>query len=321
MAHTANANEHHDRETDALLTHQSSNGHNNNYNGTQYTNLSNNNQPKQHPTVGSALSRLKTHLKEPLHPRHGDLILLYCYIITGLLDSTAVSIWGAFVSMQTGNTVYLGLGLASDSQGNRWIKSGVSIASFCVGSAVFGSLHRFLPVFTAGSASCSPRQRGVLCASFLIQMVCVLCAAVIATVVKEQPPSSPSRHSNDGLAWWVLVPLALVAFQSSGQAVTSRVLNQPGLSSVVLTSIYCDLFSHPDLLSCSSSIFRNVQERRRAGAVVCFLVGAVLGGAWARTEVGLMGALWTAVVLKALIVVMWLVWRVDGGDNEGEVQP
>jgi hypothetical protein len=31
-----------------------------------------------------------------------DLVLLYGYIITGLLDSSATMVWGSFVSMQTG---------------------------------------------------------------------------------------------------------------------------------------------------------------------------------------------------------------------------
>jgi hypothetical protein len=31
-----------------------------------------------------------------------DLVLLACYIITGILDSASISTWGAFVSMQTG---------------------------------------------------------------------------------------------------------------------------------------------------------------------------------------------------------------------------
>ena len=31
-----------------------------------------------------------------------DVVLLLCYIITGLLDSSSISIWGSFVSMQTG---------------------------------------------------------------------------------------------------------------------------------------------------------------------------------------------------------------------------
>jgi hypothetical protein len=33
---------------------------------------------------------------------HGDIILLVCYFITGLLDSASISKWKSFVSMQTG---------------------------------------------------------------------------------------------------------------------------------------------------------------------------------------------------------------------------
>lgn len=31
-----------------------------------------------------------------------DIVLLFCYVITGLLDSSSISVWGSFVSMQTG---------------------------------------------------------------------------------------------------------------------------------------------------------------------------------------------------------------------------
>jgi hypothetical protein len=31
-----------------------------------------------------------------------DLVLLVCYVVTGLLDSASISTWGSFVSMQTG---------------------------------------------------------------------------------------------------------------------------------------------------------------------------------------------------------------------------
>lgn len=34
-----------------------------------------------------------------------DVVLIFCYIITGLLDSASISIWGSFVSMQTGASI------------------------------------------------------------------------------------------------------------------------------------------------------------------------------------------------------------------------
>lgn len=241
------------------------------------------------PTQPRKLSR---YFHNELDPRRGDLLLLFCYIITGLLDSSAVFIWGSFVSMQTGNTVFFGLGLVGTDD-DRWIKSGVSIAGFCLGSLCFEGFHRTF----------SPRQRWVLCASFLVQLACITAAAIIVTVYRP--------FLEERLSWLVLVPLALVAFQSSGQAVTSRVLKHNGLTSVVLTSVYCDLFSHPDLMSLK--VVGQVEEMRRVGAVVCLLFGTVLGGLWAHSSIGLMGALWTAALLKAAIVLAWLVWKTDEG--------
>lgn len=46
--------------------------------------------------------RLHKHMTANVHKSWADIALLGCYIITGLLDSSAVFIWGAFVSMQTG---------------------------------------------------------------------------------------------------------------------------------------------------------------------------------------------------------------------------
>ncbi|KAJ5874909.1 uncharacterized protein N7529_003339 [Penicillium soppii] len=250
--------------------------------------------PGPGPGSESSRPRLSKHLRTEIDPAHGDLILLLCYIITGLLDSSAVFIWGSFVSMQTGNTVYFGLGLVGTDD-DRWIKSGVSIAGFCLGSMCFAAFHRAFPA----------RRRWVLCASFLVQTLCVSLAALIVTMFR------PSRDAP--LSWMVLVPLALVAFQSSGQAVASRVLNFNGLTSVVLTSIYCDLFSHPDFLS--TKVVGHAEEVRRLGAVLCLLLGVVLGGLWAHSSVGLMGALWTAAMLKSFIVGAWLWWK---GKNEDE---
>lgn len=210
-----------------------------------------------------------------------DIVLLLCYIITGLLDSASISAWGSFVSMQTGtfflsshdsvcssrnvyqdspnlcyvreitgqektptknstdvqsiplligNTVYFGLGLAAPHESTRWIKSGTSLGCFCVGSVFFSTFHRRF----------SPKRRWVLCASFALQMALVVGAAAIVTFGPALPPDANPRES---IAWTVLAPIALVAFQSCGQAVTSRALKYNALTSVVLTSIYCDLFS------------------------------------------------------------------------------
>jgi len=238
-------------------------------------------------TRSSATSRFRKHMTADVDKRWGDLILLLCYVITGLLDSSAVFIWGSFVSMQTGNTVYLGLGLVEPAAGTRWIKSGTSIGFFCLGSYCFSRFHQYF----------SPKRRWVLFASFGFQMILIIASAVIVTL-----------DTNDGedLHWHVLVPLALVAFQSSGQAVTSRALQFNSLTSVVLTSIYCDLFSDPALFT--TGLTQNAERNRRAAAPPCLLVGAILGGVWAHSSFGLAGALWTAAALKFVVVLAWLRW-------------
>lgn len=235
----------------------------------------------------SRSSRLRQHMTANVSKHWADAVLLFCYIITGLLDSSAVFIWGSFVSMQTGNTVYLGLGLIAPSEGIRWVKALTSITSFCVGSFFFSRFHRWL----------SPRRRWVLVASYALQLLFITVAAVIVTF---------GNDSSNELHWQVLVPLASVAFQSSGQAVTSRVLQYGGLTSVVLTSNYCDLFSDPKIHAIS-----NVERNRRVAAPILLLLGAMAGGLWAHSEVGLAGALWSAVALKALVVFAWLVWPAD----------
>lgn len=231
------------------------------------------------------LHQLTKYMRTGINPGGADILLLLCYVLTGLLDSSAVSIWGSFASMQTGNTVYLGLGLAGVDETGRWLRSLVSISGFCLGSVFFSTFHR--------STQPPDRARWTLTLSFAVQTACLVVAATIVTVHR------PIGES--GVSWSTALPLGLVAFQSSGQAVASRVLQFRSLTSVVLTSVYCDLFS--DLWA-----FRDAEQLRRLGAVGGLLVGTFVGGVWARSEIGLSGALWTAVVGKALMAASWLWW-------------
>ncbi|PKY09370.1 hypothetical protein P168DRAFT_301889 [Aspergillus campestris IBT 28561] len=188
------------------------------------------------------LHHLRKYMRTDIDPRGADILLLLCYVLTGLLDSSAVSIWGSFASMQTGNTVYLGLGLAGVDDTGRWLRSLVSIGGFCLGSVFFSTFHR--------STQPPVRARWALALSFGMQTACLMLAATVVTVYRPVGES--------GLTWRTALPLGLVAFQSSGQAVASRVLQFRSLTSVVLTSVYCDLFS--DLWA-----FRDPEQLRRLG--------------------------------------------------------
>jgi uncharacterized membrane protein YoaK (UPF0700 family) len=247
------------------------------------------------PLLGKATQsyrkRLSNHLTETVSESWADMILLVCYISTGLLDSSSVFIWGCFVSMQTGNTIYLGLGLVDPGSSKRWIRSVISIGSFCLGSLCFSTFHRHF-----GS-----RKRWVVLASFTTQLLLIIIAATMVTLGSTQGP---------GLHWHVLVPLTLLAFQSSGQTAASRVLQYNGLPSV-LTSSYCDLFSDPKLFV---GLRANPERNRRIAAPLLLLAGACCGGLFAKSSLGLEGALWTAACLKACIVCAWMVWK--GEDDE-----
>jgi len=229
-----------------------------------------------------------------VHRTRADIVLLFSYITTGLLDSAATAEFGSFVSMQTGNTVYVGLGLANPRGSTRWIKSGTSILSFCLGSFLFARYHRRFSV----------RRRWVLISSTIIQLLCVIGAALVVTLAA----STDGEGGNHDKHWHVLLPLALVAFQSAGQAVVSRALNYNALTSVVLTSIYCDLFMDAKLFA---GLTENPDRNRRVAAPLLLLVGAIMGGAWASTEIGITGALWTAAVLKLAVVATWSFWPAD----------
>ena len=183
-----------------------------------------------------------------------------------------------------GNTVYIGLGIAAPSASTRWIKSLASVVAFCVGSFCFSRFHRIF----------SPSRRWVLCASFTVQALLVVAAAAILR-------AAPSDA--EALDWTVLVPIALIAFQSCGQAVVSRALKYNALTSVVLTSIYCDLFSDAELF-----VAHNYERNRRMSAPLLLLFGAALGGWLTQSAVGAAGALWIAAGIKLCVAVTWFFW-------------
>ncbi|KAH8658190.1 hypothetical protein BX600DRAFT_514701 [Xylariales sp. PMI_506] len=245
--------------------------------------------------------RLRRHLNQDVSLERTDLILLYAYFVTGLLDTSATAIWGTFVSMQTGNTVFLALGLAGPATSSRWIKSGMSLLFFCLGSFFFARFHNAI----------SLRRRWILLLGVLIQVLCIIAAALIVTFTQATEPGS-----DHDLHWKVLLPLALVAFQSSGQAVVSRTLRHRTLTSVALTSIYCDLFSDAELFS--PGLTTNIERNRRVAAALLLFLGALVGGAWSRFGIGMTGALWTAAVVKSLNIVAWLAWKAEKEEEESD---
>ena len=126
---------------------------------------------------------------------------------------------------------------------------------------------------------------------------------MVAALIVMRDAIEPSGNE---LHWQVLVPIALVAFQAAGQAMTSRALKFKALTSVVLTSIYFDLFSDANLFA---GITQNVERNQRAAAPIALLIGVLGGGLWAKSAFGIAGALWSGAGLKVLIILAWLFWK------------
>ena len=74
-------------------------------NGTSsHETMSNGRGDEEQPLLGWPSSKRGwiKNLNASIHRDWADVVLLLCYIITGLLDSASISTWGTFVSMQTG---------------------------------------------------------------------------------------------------------------------------------------------------------------------------------------------------------------------------
>lgn len=133
----------------------------------------------------------------------------------------------------------------------------------------------------------------------------VLTCILISTGVTLRTERQDTGRGSFG--WVELCPIALLAFQSAGQIVASRVLKYNSMPTVVLTSLYCDLMSDPNLLT--AGLFEDPDRNRRAVSAIALFVGATIGGALIKTDVGYSGALWIATGVKGLMVLAWLLWK------------
>lgn len=238
--------------------------------------------------------------------------------------------------MQTGNTVYFGSGVMGplitlmqkrhgegdgDGDGDKWIRAGISVGSFCLGSWGFAKFHWFFGVRKnkngKGEKEEIPKTRWLILFSIFFQMVLLgIAGVVIPSTTNIQGNHQQQKQQQNlplDLNFPVILALSLISLQSSGQAYLSRIFGYNSLTSVVLTSVYLDLFSDPHLFS-----HHHGEKFRRSAAVVCLLAGAMLGGCMVNFGLwgGLKGALWVAVGLKGVVGLGCWFWR--GVEEEGE---
>lgn len=251
-------------------------------------------QRPEQESPSKSVSRTKSalrYLQAEISIKHADIPIIACCFVSGLCDSSAYNAWTCFVSMQTGNTIFLALGASGQPHDHPygWLKSITSIISFICGCFFFSNT-RFI----------KPKARGTLGTSFFLQSCCVIIAAA---VVQAHIVPEPSGEAILGLNFKELIPLGFLAFQSGGQMTTSRLLGFNEIPTTVLTSVYCDLSSDPRILRKD-----NVKRNRRAGAVLCILTGGIVGGWVSRSSAGMSTSLWIAAAVKMAIALSWSLW-------------
>ena len=256
-----------------------------------------------HPPLPSLSQRAHTHLTAEISPDHTDILLLICCFISGLVDSTIYAAFGTFVSMQTGNTVFLGLGGStshSTSKPYGWAKSLVSIVCFSLGCAFFSHAMHWL----------GNTKRRSLVISFGLQSVIIFIAAA---VVQGGVVNGSLDIITDDVDWWTVLPIALLSFQASGQIVGSRALQLSEIPTVVLTSMIHDITTDRGLFA---PVRSNLKRNRRVTGFFTLLAGAVAGGFIAEGTKWMQVPLWIAGAIKMGIASAWILWpqrRVEKG--------
>lgn len=109
------------------------------------------------PEDDSLLARLRRTLVSDVSRSWADLVLLLCYFVTGLLDSASTQVWGAFVSMQTGNPPFIPL--LSAIYANLCQETLSTSAS----ASHRSSTHPYQHVSPAPASPCSPSASAPSC--------------------------------------------------------------------------------------------------------------------------------------------------------------
>lgn len=241
-------------------------------------------------------------LQRDVHAQYTEIPLLVCSFVSGLCDSVTVNGSNVFLSMQTGNTVFLALGTSGlpDDEPGLWLRSIVSIAAFALGCFCFSKTRHF-----------KPKRKLTLSLSFFVQSLAILIAAILTQVgvVKQFDSMDAARESNSFI---VLLPIGFLAWQFGGQISSSRMLGFGEVPTCVLTSVYCDLLSDPKLFA---PLWENPKRNRRFLAVVTLLVGGIAGGWIQHANRGMIIVLWIAFAIKFALAVMWALWKGDDGGN------
>ncbi|HEX5712673.1 MAG TPA: YoaK family protein [Solirubrobacterales bacterium] len=199
--------------------------------------------------------------------------LLALTFVTGIVDAvTFLGLGQVFAAMQTGNVIFLGLGIAGTA-GAPFLAPLVALTAFVAGGAAAALLAR-------RDAAAGAQGMG---AALALEVALLAGAAILAAVADVVP---------DELAAYALIALLALAMGLRNTVV--RGFGGPNLATTVLNLTVTALTMHSPLGLASGS-----DLAERAAAFVAILAGAVTGALLVQTDLWLPIATAAAITLAA----------------------
>lgn len=223
-----------------------------------------------------------------------DDILLECELLllsfaTGIQDAAAWPDYSCFASNQTGNTLFLAIGIAGlTNNAYSFPNIGVSLAMFVAGGLVLGQIGNYVGV----------RRRLWILISNIIQTSLVFAAVCIQYSLPIQ---------RDGPA--AMAVIALLAFSAGGQVAMSRSLKITEITTAMATAAFVDLVVDPGLMK-----LRNRLRNRRFLFIIMLSAGCFVG-AFAQREVSSTLPLLLCAIGKAVVTLGFLFNRPIDREN------
>ncbi|KAL4983799.1 hypothetical protein BDW68DRAFT_168164 [Aspergillus falconensis] len=202
-------------------------------------------------------------------------LLLECQLLllsfaTGIQDAAAWPDYACFASNQTGNTLFLAIGVAGlANNAYSFSNIGMSLGMFVLGGLVMGQLGNWLGV----------RRRLWLLLSSIIQTVLVFVGMIVHYAVPPKPEGPAA-----------LGVIACLAFSSGGQVAMSRSLKITEITTAMATAAYVDVVVDPGLLK-----LHNRLRNRRVMFLVMLTAGCFVGAFAERAVNSSFALLWCAV--------------------------
>lgn len=201
--------------------------------------------------------------------------LLVLTFVTGILDAVAfLALGNVFVAMQTGNVIFLGIGLGGAS-GAPVLGPLIALAAFLGGGCAAALFVRPL----------APGRPGGLVSAMLVEVGLLGFAALLAALGDVEPG-----------AFLAYLLIALLAAAMGLRNTIARRIGDPSLATTVLNLTVTAFASHAPL-----SLASRGELETRGAAIDAILAGALCGALLLKASLALAIAVAAAVVLLAAL--------------------